>query len=173
MPRSTLINLIDHSAEYFGTIIKPAYVQFLGRPADPSGIAYWTNQMIDGLTDENLEAGFIGSDEFYNHSGGTNKGWVDAMYQDLLGQQPILHGEAFWIGQLASGANRASVAFGFAASSERESQHIQADYRNVWAVKPERAEVDFWLGQFMLGQTNEDIITEFVSSDEYYQKHTT
>ena len=31
--------------------------------------------MHGGLTDEQLEAGFIGSPEFYNHSGGTDKGW--------------------------------------------------------------------------------------------------
>ena len=36
--RATLINLIDHSAEYFSTIIKPAYQQFLGRTPDAGGI---------------------------------------------------------------------------------------------------------------------------------------
>ena len=43
--RATLINLIDHSAEYFGTIIKPAYLQYLGPlpmlPVSPIGPVRW------------------------------------------------------------------------------------------------------------------------------------
>jgi protocatechuate 3,4-dioxygenase beta subunit len=169
--RAMLINLIDHSAEYFGTIIKPAYQQFLGRTADASGLAYWTGQMAGGLSDERLEAGFIGSTEFFNHSGGTNKGWVDAMYQDLLGRQPDAGGETFWINQLNAGADRAGVAYGFAASAEREAQHVQADYLKYLGRSAGQSEVDYWLGQFLLGKTNEDIVTGFVGSDEYYKKH--
>jgi hypothetical protein len=171
--RSTLINLIDHSAEYFGTIIKPAYLQFLGRNADSGGIAYWVNQMINGLSDEHLEAGFIGSSEFFNHSGGTNKGWVDAMYQDLLGRQPDPSGEAFWTGQLAAGADRSSVAYGFAASKEREGQHVQADYQKYLGRSAGQSEIDYWVDQFANhGKTNEDVVTGFVGSAEYYKKHT-
>src|SRR5215469_2351927 len=103
---------LTHSAEYFGNIIiTPAYEKYLGRAPDAAGIAYWVGQMQNhGLTDESLEAGFIGSTEFYNHAGGTDKDWVDAMYQDLLGRAPDPSGESYWVAQLQSGANRAAVA---------------------------------------------------------------
>jgi hypothetical protein len=35
-----------------------------------------------------MQAGFIASDEFFANSGGTNKDWIDALYQVLLGRQP-------------------------------------------------------------------------------------
>jgi RHS repeat-associated protein len=172
--RGTLINLIDHSAEYFGTIIKPAYQQFLGRGPDSGGLAFWIDRMVNGLTDELLEAGFIGSPEYFAHSGGTDKGWVDAMYQNLLGRQPDAQGESFWVGQLAHGANRASVAFGFAASAEREGQHISANYQKYLGRKAGQSEIDYWIDQFVnRGKTNEDVVTGFVSSLEYYRKNST
>jgi hypothetical protein len=173
-PRSTFVNSLDHSAEYYTNIITPAYQTFLGRTPDASGLAFWVGQMQKGMTDEQLEAGFIGSPEFFAHSGGTNKGWVDAMYQNLLGRAPDATGEAFWIQQLAQGANRAVVAFAFAASPERETQHITADYQKYLGRAPDAAGLSFWLDQFVNhGQTNENLITGFVSSDEYFRSHTT
>ena len=42
--------------------------------------------MQNGLTDQQLEAGFIASDEFFAKSGGTNATWVNALYMSLLGR---------------------------------------------------------------------------------------
>ncbi|HQU45447.1 MAG: hypothetical protein B7Z73_00935, partial [Planctomycetia bacterium 21-64-5] len=86
LDREVFVNAIDHSDEYFATIIEPAYEQYLGRAADAAGIDYWTSLMRQGLTDQQLEADFIGSEEFYDKAGGTDLDWVDAMYQDLLGR---------------------------------------------------------------------------------------
>jgi RHS repeat-associated protein len=171
-PRTPLINSIDHSAEYYTTIVIPAYQKFLGRAPDAGGLAYWVAQMQNGLSDERLEAGFIGSSEYYVHSGGTNKAWVDNMYLNLLGRAPDAGGEAYWIGQLAEGADRATVAFGFAASQERESEHIFVNYEKYLGRTPDAAGLSFWLDQFVNhGKSNEDLITGFVASDEYFREH--
>jgi hypothetical protein len=171
-PRSTIAQLLDHSAEYFATIIRPAYRQFLGREGDAAGLAYWTARMQQGLTDEQLQAGFIGSPEFFQHSGGTNKSWVDAMYLDLLGRPPDTAGENYWVGQLAAGANRAAVAYGFAASLEREAERVQEDYLKYLGRRASDAEVSYWVTQFKNGLTNEDVVTGFVGSAEYFNTHT-
>ena len=68
-PRGSIANSLDHSAEYFQTnIIKPAYQQFLGRQSDQAGLDFWTSQLQGGLTDEQMQAGFIASNEFYARS---------------------------------------------------------------------------------------------------------
>jgi type VI protein secretion system component Hcp len=170
--RANLVRLIDHSAEFFSTIIKPAYQQFLGRAADQAGVDYWVGRMIGGLTDEQLEAGFIGSPEFYQHAGGTDKAWIDAVYMSLLGRQADPPGESFWVGRLAQGADRAAVALGFAASLEREAQHVMGLYEKYLGRGAGLDEINYWVGQFKMGFTNEDIVTGFVSSDEYYNNHT-
>jgi Repeat of unknown function (DUF5650)/Domain of unknown function (DUF4214) len=160
------------SAEYYAKVIGPAYQQYLGRPADAQGLAYWIGRMENGLTDEQLESQLIASPEFYGHAGGTDKAWVDAMYQDLLGRQPDSAGETFWITLLKNGTQRASVADGFATSSERESQIIQADYEKYLGRTPSASEVSYWLNYFNQGGTNENIIANFTASDEYFMGHT-
>ncbi len=171
-PLNAVAQLLTHSAEYFGNIIAPAYAQFLGRAADAGGLAFWTSRMQSGLTDEQLEASFIGSNEYYQHTGGTNPLWVDAMYQDLLGHAPDPSGEVYWVQQLTNGVSRTSVAFGFAASAEREGQHVQQDYQHYLGRTAAASEVNYWVSQFGVGVTNEAIITGFVASEEYFQKHT-
>jgi len=49
------------------------------------------------------------------------------MYQDLLGRGPDQPGVQFWLKRLAAGVTPAQVAYGFAASAEREGQRITAD----------------------------------------------
>jgi len=169
MARTDFTSQLTHSAEYYANIIiRPAYEHFLGRDFDAKGLAFWVGQMQQGLTDEQLEAGFIGSDEYFNHAGGTNTLWVDAMYEDLLGRAPDSQGEAFWVGQLAAGESRSAVALGFAASPERETKRITQDYVDFLDRFPTPSEVDSWVQEFEHGVTNEDVITAFVASDEYY-----
>jgi hypothetical protein len=170
VPRSAVAEQLTHSAEYYATIIRPAYQQFLGRDADDAGVAFWTARMQQGLTDEQLQASFIGSPEYFQHSGGTNKSWVDAMYHDLLGRAPDAGGEQFWVGQLAAGADRAAVALGFAASDEREGQRVQQDYQQFLGRSASAAEVAFWVNQFRHGRSNEDVVSGFVGSDEYFNR---
>ena len=67
---------------------------------------------------------------------------------------------------------RESVAFGFADSTEREGQLVEADYEAFLGRAAGPSEIAFWVGQFSMGGTNEDIVTGFVSSDEFFNKVT-
>lgn len=93
----------------------------------------------------------------------------DAMYQDLLGRPPDSTGESYWVQQLAMGAQRSDVAFGFAASIEREQQRVTADYMHFLGRTPDQAGLNFWVTQFTMGFTNEDLIAGFIASDEYFK----
>jgi hypothetical protein len=172
MPRSQLATLLTHSDEYFATIIRPAYQQYLGRNADAAGLAFWTARMRQGLTDEQLEAAFIGSPEFYQQAGGTDKAWVDAMYLDLLGRTPDAAGEGYWVEALGLGAGLSKVAYGFAASPEREGQLVQQDYQTFLHRSASGGEVAYWVERFTQGVTNEDVVAGFLGSDEYFRDNT-
>jgi streptogramin lyase len=161
-------NAITHSAEYYSHFVGQAYQHYLGRGPDAAGLSGWVGDMQQGLTDEQLEAAFIGSPEYYNHAGGTDRRWVDALYQDLLGRLPDPVGENAWIHALATGMLRSTVAYGFAASPERESQRIQGDYQTYLGRAASSIEVSAWLGFFAQGGSNETIMANFVGSPEYY-----
>ncbi|HWB08874.1 MAG TPA: DUF4214 domain-containing protein [Pirellulales bacterium] len=163
---------LTHSAEYYATnVINPDYQKFLGRSADAAGVTYWTNQMEQGLTDQQLEANFIASPEFYANAGGTNSSWVNAMYQVVLGRQADNGGLSFWLAQLAAGESRSSVAMGFAGSQEHNGQLVQNDYFTYLGRSAGASEVNYWVAQFENGAINEDVVSGFVGSSEYVKLH--
>ena len=171
LSRLAFANLLTHSDEFFDNKIERVYQQFLGRDADDAGLIFWRNLLGAGLTDEQLEADFIGTPEFFEHSGGTNTLWVDHMYFDLLGRAPDTAGEIFWVNALNAGAARSLVAVGFAGSAEREGIIVRGDYDDFLGRPPGASEVNGWVTAFQHGVTNEDVVAGFVASNEYFGKH--
>lgn len=157
-----------HSQEAYQYFVTQAYQRFLGRMPDTQGIAFWVIKMQSGLTDEQLEAGFAASPEFFQVNGGTDEGLVRGMYAKLLLRNPDQAGLDYWVGQLQGGASVAEVAFGFTASPERETIRITDDYATYLGRQPDPNGLSFWLNAFLHGSTNENLIAGFVGSAEYF-----
>jgi hypothetical protein len=181
--RATIAALLTHSAEYYQTnVIRPAYSQFLGRAADQAGLDFWTAQLQNGMTDEQMQAGFIASPEFYanannsatavSRSPAADRLWVDALYQSLLGRGSDQSGADFWTNQLQGTQTLLQVANGFTGSTEGLSVRIQQTYERYLGRGADPAGLAFWLSQYKNGAVNEDIVTGFVSSDEFFQQAT-
>jgi probable HAF family extracellular repeat protein len=183
VPRGTIAGMLTHSAEYYATnVIQPAYQQFLHRTADATGLAFWTRQLQGGMTDEQMQAGFIASNEFYqigNHSSvpipvtpDHDRAWVDALYLALLGRPPDQTGEDYWTNQLQGHESRLQVANGFTGSQEGLGLRVLQTYQRYLGRGASQPEIDYWVAQYHLGATNETIVTGFVSSDEYFKRST-
>jgi hypothetical protein len=162
---------LTHSAEYYSNFVTAAYQRYLGRTPAPSEVAGWVGVMQSGLSDERLEASFIGAPEYIANRGGPGAGWVTGMYQDLLGRTPAPSEVAGWVNALNGGMAPAAVAYGFAAGPEREAQRITADYQTYLFRDPEPGIVAAWVNAFENGFSNEDVIAGFVGSLEYCQTH--
>jgi hypothetical protein len=169
--RAFVANGLTQSAEYYGNIVTAAYNKYLGRAPEASGLAYWVAQMQNGLSDEQLEAGFIGSAEFIADHGGGGAEWVQGLYQSLLGRAPQASEVQYWIDQLSAGMTPQQVAIGFAASPEREAQRVQGDYQQLLGRSAAAAEVSYWVNEFLSGASNEQVNAGFLSSQEYFQNH--
>lgn len=171
---SSVAEAIAHSDEYYANfVIRPNYLRLLGRAADDGGVQHWTAEMRDnGLTDQELQANFVASDEFYKNAGGTDRAWVDAVYKLLLGRTADSDGEAYWTNQLAHSVSRQQVAIGIAGSQENNTQLINDDYYHYLGRAADTGGLDYWVGQFASGRTNEDVIAGFTGSAEYYKEHT-
>jgi hypothetical protein len=157
-----------HSTEFYTNFVTAAYRRYLGRVPDAAGLAGWVTAMQNGLSDERLEAGFIGSDEYIAIHGGKGIGWVTGLYQDLLGRAPDAAGLQNWLDQLAVGVDPAQVAFGFAASVEREAMRIQNDYQTFLGRSASPNEINSWVSEFLRGASNENVVAGFLASAEYY-----
>jgi len=85
-------------ATQYDTQIQQLYVAYFNRPADASGIAFWTNAMANGTTVAQISAAFAQSLEYQvEYSQSTNAGIVNAVYQNLFGRPAETDGLAFWV----------------------------------------------------------------------------
>ncbi|HEV3345333.1 MAG TPA: DUF4214 domain-containing protein, partial [Pirellulales bacterium] len=177
---SSVAMQIGQSAEYYGNfVVTTAYEKYLGRAPDQAGLNYWVQQMRHGLTDQELEAGFAASDEFYADAGGTNIAWIDAVYKLVLGRSPDSGGERYWNNQLNSllstestESARLQAALGISGSTENNTQLINADYEHYLGRAADPGGLQYWLNQFADGASNEDVIAGFTGSPEYYKNRT-
>jgi hypothetical protein len=165
---SAVANVFTHSYEHFADLVSQDYSHYLGRTPVPAEVDAWVRLMQQGTTDEQVLANFIGSTEYYEHTGGTDQAWVQAMYQDLLGRTPMQQEVDAWVQALAGGAARGNVALGFATSPEAEGIVVQADYEQYLGRGAKDAEVAAWVGAFTHGMTNEQVVAGFVGSYEYF-----
>jgi hypothetical protein len=164
-------NALTHCFEYYANLVNAAYQKYLGRAPETAGLSGWVYVLQHGLSDEQLEAGFIGSPEFIADNGGLGAGWITSLYQELLGRAPSPAEVAGWLDALRGGVTPFAIAYGFAASPEREAQRITADYQQYLNRTPEPGIVAAWVSAFEHGYSNENVIAGFVGSQEYFQGH--
>ena len=169
-PFSTVAGLLDHSAEYYGQVVDRAYESYLGRGVDPNGLTNWVDAFEHGLTDEQLAARLIASDEYFHNAGGSDHAWIDATYVSLFERPADPGGESYWLAALAHGESRFQVALTIATSPEHEAFVVQADYMRFLGRTGADSEIAYWVGQMNQGLSDEDLITSLVVSDEYLRR---
>jgi hypothetical protein len=167
----TVSQALVQSFEHLANLVIHDYQQFLSRLPAQAEVNAWVQAMQGGATDEQVLSTFISSPEYYQHAGNTDKGWVDAMYQDLLGRTADTWGEGVWLQALAGGAKRTDIAGGIATSPEHEGTVVQQDYQQYLGRSAAASEVAGWVNAFGSGASNEQIIAGFLGSREYFDMH--
>lgn len=167
---ASIASLLSHSAENYANFVRQAYLTYLGRPADSGGLTQWVNLMSRGqVSDEQLEANFVGSAEYIASHGGNGAGWVTGLYQDLLGRTPLSGEVASWVAALAAGASPVNIAFGFAASAERQGIRVGQNYLTYLGRTGTAPEIAYWVDQFVNhGMSTETMAAQFVGSREFF-----
>ena len=61
------------------------YVRYLGRNGEPTGIAGHAERLNQGLASVDVEAGILGSPEYYGRNGSNDAALIQAIYRDALG----------------------------------------------------------------------------------------
>jgi len=163
---------ITHSDEHFADLVQSTYGALLGRGADSSALDYWIGLGASGLTDEKLEEEILASDEFYARVGGTDEAFIGTLYSTLLDRPADMTGEAYWLGQLNSGASRFQISLAFAEGRERERLRVEDDYLQVFHLPGDDQGIAYWTNQLAAGMSNENVLTSLVDSNEYFESRT-
>jgi hypothetical protein len=169
MPRTQFVQLIERSLEYRTDVVQGLYRKVLGRGADPTGLTVWVNYLSQGNTADQLEAAILGSDEYYaTAGGGTNTGFVQALYVLVLNRTVDTTGTQAWGQALAQNTPRSAVAAAILGSIEADTLEVQALYNQLLHRPAESAGLGTWVNALQRGLRREDLLAAIVSSDEYY-----
>lgn len=119
--------ITDGSREYVATL----YKKVLGRNASQDEINGWARNLSNGgMTAAQVAKGFYESQEYKNKRT-TNAGYVDSLYQSLLGRNPDPSGRAYWISCLNNGWSRTQVLRGITGSDEFKNR-----CKNSYGITP-------------------------------------
>jgi len=172
---------VQGSLEYRRNEVNFLYEHFLGRLPDSAGGLLF---LLNGGSFETLEASIVGSPEYFQKSGGTISGFLNAAYRDLLNRTPDAQGLAGWTLVLSQGTSRSLFASLVIGGPEYAEIQVNQDYMVNPAIgtfqsfqiidagqylhRPAgTAEVSFWAP--VQQQNGQDfVIAAFVSSLEYF-----
>ncbi len=106
--RATAAELFLGSDEARAAATRDLYAHYLGRSGRADEIAAWLRTGADTLTQRAL---FLASDAYFRDRGnGTAEGFLNALFQDVLGRPVDQAGKDFYLPLLGGGATRESVA---------------------------------------------------------------
>jgi hypothetical protein len=162
---------IEGSTEYRTNLVNQFYQDILGRQADPSGLNTFVGMLASGSTDEQVKAMIFGSAEFFQKSGGTNAGFLAALYKngEALGRYIDQGGLATWSAALTTGGlSRSQVAAAILNSLEYEQSLIGLDYQQYLGRGADPGSIGFRNGLASGKLRNEDVIASLLDSTEFH-----
>ncbi len=166
--RAQVAQTVINSVECRTKLAQSLFQQFLGRAATQTEVNLFSSALQQGVTVEQLIAVIVGSDEYYqNRGGGTNNGFLEQLYNDLLGR-PIDEGSlASFTDLLNRGGSRPQVALFILSSSEYRYNQIQSFFKSFLGRQASDSEINFFLAIWQQGARREQIIAQIIGSPEY------
>jgi uncharacterized protein (TIGR03118 family) len=167
--RTQIVQAIEGSTEFAQIVVQKAYTQFLHRSADPAGLNMWVGALLSGQTIEQVDAAIVGSPEYFqNRGGGTNSGFLTALYQDALNRAPDAGGQAFFLAQLNGGATTAQVAAQIFASTEYQQNLVKGWYQTFLRRTADPMGLSFFVGLLQSGSRDRDVVAAILASNEFF-----
>ncbi|HVC92094.1 MAG TPA: DUF4214 domain-containing protein, partial [Pirellulales bacterium] len=151
--------------------VQSLYETYLHRAPEPAGLQFWAAFLYDDGTDEEMAQDLVSSPEYLQtRGGGTNDGFLDALFHDSLGRAVDHQTRVFFDTAMANGATPAQVAALIFGSEEYRRDLVSGWYEQFLDRPADPLGVDAFVGELADGQRDEQIIAELVASDEYFAK---
>lgn len=164
--RRQLATAYGTSDAWIGGTVDALYLTTLGRPADPDGKAFWSSKLRSGTPSATVAASFFASSEYFLRSGGTNRGWVRALYVDILGREPDAAGLDAWVAAADGGTTRTTIAHAVYQAPESRGKRVTGLYQALLGRDPDAAGLAHWKDVLRNGR-DIDLAITLASSREY------
>jgi autotransporter-associated beta strand protein/adhesin HecA-like repeat protein len=159
----------ETSAEHRGLEVDQFYRTLLHRLADSAGRSFFVSLLTAGHSEAEVVAVLVSSQEYFTLNSGTNAGFVQALYRDILNRAAGAAEVAIWLTPLQlNAANRPAVALALLTSQEALLDAIDDNYREILRRTAGAQERQLWLN-FLLSNrgTPADLTAAFLASDEF------
>jgi uncharacterized repeat protein (TIGR01451 family) len=173
--RTQVVFGIQSSPEYRTKLVQSWYVSFLGRQADPLGLAGYVQLLgsMTGIGGDNLEnfvkLQLISSQEyFFNRGGGSNQGFLQALSHDLLGHNFDPTTAATLSLMLAQGASRFQIAALVMNGLQAQQVLLANDYVRLLHRVIDPTGLQSGLAALQQGLDDNFIIANLIGSEEYF-----
>ncbi|HVA44887.1 MAG TPA: DUF4214 domain-containing protein, partial [Pirellulales bacterium] len=123
-----------YSAEFDIHFVTLLYVDFLGRAPDAPGLQFFSGRLAQKHDLVEIIKFIAGSQEYYVRAGGTDQGFVTALYRDLFGRatDPTF---AFWVNEIGA-EGRDNVVSGMLLTSEGGNKFFNGNFEALLANPP-------------------------------------
>jgi hypothetical protein len=175
--KTTVLSDIESSVfnghnEYFDNTVNRLFQSYLGRNADPGGLAAFSAQLTSGATVQLVQSEIMGSDEYFQIAGSTNEGFVSQAYRDLLNRNPDAGGLTFYLNMLSTpstATQRQEVIFNLLGQVEQIHDVLNVYYANYLNRFSDPNGLDFFTLQLQNGVSYTSIVNQYLgSTDEYF-----
>ena len=163
--RTVIARELSSSTEWISVSIQRFYQDTLGRPADPTGLAHWTQRVQNGEALASVAARFYASDEYHRKAGATNHAWIGDLYTKVLHRPADPAGLAYWTNRTAA-KGRLVVAGELYASAESRRDRVTVLYQSLLARNPDTAGRDHWTERLRT-QSDLTLAVHLATSGEY------
>jgi hypothetical protein len=141
------------SPEHFTALVGKFYTDILGRTGSAQEVGPWVAALQGGLTYEQMLVGFLNSSEFFARQGRTPGGFVQGLYQVLLGRTPSADEVSIWVSAMRPMSN-VQVIRNFLASPEFAGRTVALLYHDYLGRSPgSDPGAQGWVDQLLAAET--------------------
>ena len=169
VPRATVVSEILNSLEGRLQSINGLYRLYLGREVDQAAAINFINNNVPLFQ---VTTTIIGSQEYFNRNGGTNDGFLTAVFRDLLGRPIDASGRDTFTTALQSATSRGQVAANILTSTEGAGRVVNLLFNRFLRRNADDGAITSFVPFFQQTRSIENVIIAIGSSDEFFQQTT-
>ncbi len=161
---------IEYSLEGRIAQVETLYATYLHCAADPLGLASSVGFLNTGGTVEQLKAVILGSQEYFASKGGGEVGFLNGVFEDVLGRGIETGAVMLFERSLAKGASRYLVAQEILESPEAERVLVQSLYLLYLNRPADPLGAETFLTALQNGARDEAVLAAILGSDEFFSR---
>jgi uncharacterized delta-60 repeat protein len=170
LTRVQMATILLSSGEYRERFLGQVYQRFLGRQPGSGETSFWVELLGQLGGGEPVVAGVAASGEAFSRVGGSNRAWLENLYQQVLGRPFDVAGYQGHLSgiEAAYAAARQGLAAAFTASDEFHRHTVAGYYTRFLGREAAAGELDFWAAALRGGATLDQVLAKVLGSDEYF-----